>query len=114
VPVPASAAAAPPAAAQRWCINPAVRLHWRLLDADWVVLDAQSGMTHQLDGFRAAVLMAFEAGDPLDLPGLQRQVQSDLGLETVLASDLALAVQQLCRLDLLLAAGPHNPAHVVA
>ena len=41
-------------------LNPAVDLHWRQWDADWVVFDAASGCTHQMDELTAFALSCLE------------------------------------------------------
>lgn len=97
-----------------WQLNRAVALHWRLLDAHWVVFEAASGSTHQLESLHASVLMAFEAGHPLDEDALLAQVQSDLDQPDLTVAHLAPALQQLVQLDLVLPADRHNPVHVAA
>lgn len=97
-----------------WRLNPAVALHWRLLDDQWLVFDAASGGTHQLEPLHAAALMAFETGQAMDLPALLAQVQTDLDLPDLAMAHLVAALRQLEQLDLLLPADRHNPAHVAA
>jgi PqqD family protein of HPr-rel-A system len=41
-------------------LNPAVSLHWRQWDAEWVVFDVASGCTHQMDELTAFVLSCVE------------------------------------------------------
>ena len=65
--------------AARWRLNRHSHLHWRRLDDDWVVFDAGSGDTHQLDAISAAALMCLEA-EALDLPRLIEVLKSELDL----------------------------------
>jgi len=85
-----------------WRINPAVGLHWRLVDDQWVVFEHNSGTTHQLDALPAAVLMAFEAGRPLDVRQLLEQVREDLGQQEIMHAHLQTVLQQLVQLELVL------------
>jgi PqqD family protein of HPr-rel-A system len=41
-------------------LNRAVDLHWRHWDSDWVVFDATSGHTHQMDELTACALLCIE------------------------------------------------------
>ena len=47
-------------------LHPAVDLHWRHWDSDWVVFDAISGGTHQMDEFTACTLLCIEDGPLAD------------------------------------------------
>jgi PqqD family protein of HPr-rel-A system len=60
-------------------LNPLTALHWRRWGDDWVVFDAGSGQTHQMDMLTAVTLMCIEAG-PTDLIGLVEQVAGEFDL----------------------------------
>ncbi|WP_274595964.1 HPr-rel-A system PqqD family peptide chaperone [Rhodoferax sediminis] len=44
-----------------WHLNELASLHWRCWGDEWVVFDAGSGQTHQMDTLTAATLLAVEA-----------------------------------------------------
>ena len=62
-----------------WALNPLCLLRWRRWDDDWVVFDAGSGSTHQMDALAAVTLMCLEAG-PSELATLREQVAAELDL----------------------------------
>ena len=47
-------------------LPPAVDLHWRHWDSDWVVFDTASGFTHQMDELTACALRCVEGGPVSD------------------------------------------------
>jgi PqqD family protein of HPr-rel-A system len=47
-------------------LHPAVDLHWRHWDSDWVVFDTASGFTHQMDELSACALRCIEGGPLTD------------------------------------------------
>lgn len=50
-----------------WQLSALVSLHWRCWDDEFVVFDAGSGQTHQLDALTASTLMMLElAASSLD------------------------------------------------
>ena len=73
-----------------WALNPLSSLRWRRWDDDWVVFDAGSGSTHQMDALAAVTLMCLEAG-PSDLAALGEQVAAELDLST--GEELSKALQ---------------------
>lgn len=89
-------------ASTRWFLNPLAALHWRCWDEEWVLFDAGSGQTHQMDPVAAATLMAIEAG-PVAMPELISEVALNLSVEN--AADLEEfvlpIVDQLIRLGLI-------------
>ena len=46
-------------------LNPAIGLHWRHWNSEWVVFDVASGNTHQLDELTACALLCLEEGQLL-------------------------------------------------
>ena len=89
-------------ACTRWSLNPLAALHWRCWDEEWVLFDAGSGQTHQMDPVAAATLMAIEAG-PVSMLELLSEVALNLSVEN--AADLEEfvlpIVDQLIRLGLI-------------
>ena len=71
-------AAAPEAVIFR--LNPLAALSWRSFGDEWVVFDAASGQTHQMDPLHAAVLTTFEQS-PLTLPGLLERLLADFEVQ---------------------------------
>ncbi len=89
-------------------LNPLVQLHWRDFDGDWVLFEALSGQTHQLDAVTAAVLMCFESGASLSRPDLLATLAIDFGI-TMPATEAApiwAVLDQLAALGLVI---PHTP-----
>jgi len=62
-----------------WALNPLSSFRWRRWDDDWVVFDAGSGSTHQVDALTAVTLMCLECG-PSDLSNLEEQIAEELEL----------------------------------
>ena len=88
--------------ARRWQVNCHSHLHWRQLGEDWVVFDAGSGDTHQLDAVSAAALMCFES-EPNDLSGVIAVLANELGLpiDEHLSNKFELLLEQLSSLELI-------------
>ena len=81
-------------------INPAVGLHWRHWDPDWIVFDEASGNTHQLDELTACALLCLEEG-PLHAESLVTEVAAATRLpEEAINPALRGAMDQLTRLGL--------------
>jgi PqqD family protein of HPr-rel-A system len=78
--------------AGRWRLDRRAHLHWRRLDDEWVVFDAASGDTHQLDGVSAAALMCLES-EPYDREGLSEVLARELDLPP--GAELAVRVEDL-------------------
>lgn len=85
-----------------WCLNPLASLHWRCWDEEWVLFDAGSGQTHQMDPVAAATLMAIEAG-PVSMAELINEVALNLSIEDAaeLEEFVLPIVDQLTRLGLI-------------
>jgi PqqD family protein of HPr-rel-A system len=82
-------------------LNPAVNLHWRQWEAEWVVFDAASGGTHQMDELTAFVLSCVE-----EAALTEAALLAEVAEATALASgkiDAALkpVLEQLTRLGLI-------------
>ena len=77
-------------AKRAWALNPLSELRWRRWDDDWVVYDAGSGNTHQMDALSAVTLMCLEGGAS-DLADLREQVAVELDLAA--GEEFARAVQ---------------------
>ncbi|OQW87852.1 MAG: hypothetical protein BWK72_11140 [Rhodoferax ferrireducens] len=75
-----------------WRLNSLVKLSWRHWQNEWVVFDAGSGHTHQMDALTAATLMTVEAGE-LEMSELVTQVSQTVSIE--LNPELALTVQEI-------------------
>ena len=71
-------AAAPEAVIFR--LNPLAALSWRSFGDEWVVFDAASGQTHQMDALHAAVLTTFEQA-PTHLRGLLERLRADFDVQ---------------------------------
>ena len=81
-------------------INPAVGLHWRHWNSDWIVFEIASGNTHQLDELTACALLCLEEG-PLHAELLVTEVAAAIHLpEEEIESALRGAMDQLTRLGL--------------
>ena len=81
-------------------LNPAVDLHWRHWDPDWVVFDVASGNTHQMDGLTACALLCLEAG-PLDAEALVGEIETATSLcEAAIRPALFGVIEQLTRLGM--------------
>ena len=81
-------------------LNPAVELHWRHWDPDWVVFDVTSGNTHQIDGLTASALLCLEAG-PLDADSLVGEIAAATSLcEEAIRPALPDVIDQLTRLGM--------------
>jgi len=81
-------------------LNPAVGLHWRHWDSDWVVFDVASGNTHQLDELTACALLCLEEG-PLHDDALVAEVAAATSLpEEAIRLALQGAVVELIQLGL--------------
>jgi PqqD family protein of HPr-rel-A system len=87
---------------QAWELNPLVKLSWRRWADDWVVFDAASGYTHQMDALAAIALMCFEAG-PSDLASLSERVAGELDLPSAenVSRSLEERVERLAKLGLI-------------
>ena len=82
-------------------LNPAVRLHWRQWDADWVVFDSASGCTHQLDELAAFTLSCLEEA-ALSEPALVAEVVEATSLPSgKIETALKPMLEQLTRLGLI-------------
>jgi len=81
-------------------LNPAVDLHWRHWEPDWVVFDVASGNTHQMDGLTACALLCLEAG-PLDANALVGEIEAVTSLSEVsIRPALFGVIDQLTRLGM--------------
>lgn len=60
-----------------WHLNALASLHSREWDGEWVVFDAGSGETHQMDTLTAVTLMALQA-TRMELPELLSRVADEL------------------------------------
>jgi PqqD family protein of HPr-rel-A system len=60
-------------------INSLLQLHWRPFGDEWVLFEAVSGHTHQMDTLTAVTLMMF-AQTSVQLPELVSQVAAELEL----------------------------------
>ena len=82
-------------------VNPAVRLHWRHWDCDWVVFDETSGNTHAMGELAACALLCLDEG-AMHVEALVAQVATATSLppETIRAG-LQDEVAQLVRLALI-------------
>lgn len=60
-------------------LNPAISLHWRHWDDEYVVFDETSGQTHQMDALRGFVLNALDV-QKISLDLLISDVLSSLSL----------------------------------
>ena len=61
-------------------LNPLAALSWRSFGDEWVVFDAASGQTHQMDALHAAVLTTFEQA-PTHLRGLLERLRADFDVQ---------------------------------
>jgi PqqD family protein of HPr-rel-A system len=76
----------------KWRLDRRAELHWRHFDGEWVVFEAGSGDTHQLDPLAAAVLMCLES-EAQDINELAEIIASELGMP--LSADLTARMGQL-------------------
>lgn len=60
-------------------LNPLLQLHWRPFGDEWVLFEALSGHTHQMDTLTAATLMMIGTHS-LQLPELVSQLAAELEL----------------------------------
>ena len=60
-------------------LNPLLQLHWRSFGDEWVLFEALSGHTHQMDTLTAVTLMMF-AQTSVQLPELVSQLAAELEL----------------------------------
>lgn len=60
-------------------LNPLLQLHWRPFGDEWVLFEALSGHTHQMDTLTAATLMMFGTHS-VQLPELVSQLAEELEL----------------------------------
>jgi len=82
-------------------LRPAVRLHWRRWDDEFVVYDEASGLTHRLDALIGSVLLRIEEG-LVDECRLTDAVASDLGCpRDAIGRALPEALGQLAGADLI-------------
>lgn len=82
-------------------LRPAVRLHWRRWDDEFVVYDEASGRTHQLDALTASALLRLEEG-PRETLRLADQVAADLGCGVdAICAALPDVIDQLTLADLI-------------
>ncbi len=90
-----------------WHLNALTALHWRHWDDEWVVFDAGSGQTHQMDTLTAVTLMVIEA-TPMPLADLVSQIAQELQLPNERELDLVLSgiVQRLASAGLIESAAP--------
>jgi len=58
-------------------LNPITQLHWCQFGDDWVLFEALSGHTHQMDTFTAVTLMTLGAMS-VKLPELVSQISEEL------------------------------------
>lgn len=81
-------------------LNPAVCLHWRRWDSEWIVFDVASGNTHQLDELTACALLCLEEGT-LQVEALVAEVAAATSSpEEAIRPALQAAIAQLTRLGL--------------
>ena len=81
-------------------LNPAVDLHWRSWDSEWIVFDVASGNTHQLDELTACALLCLEEG-PLHDEELVEEVAAATSLpKEAIRPALQDAMAQLTQLGL--------------
>ena len=71
-----------------WRLAPLVHLHWRRWDAEWLVFDAGSGLTHALDPLTAMSLMVLEGGDNASQAQVQASIVRELELDPGEADEL--------------------------
>lgn len=64
----------------RLTLNPQIQLRWRQMGDEWLVFEVLSGQTHQIDSATAAMLMVFEAGEPLSFTELLARLRVDFDL----------------------------------
>jgi PqqD family protein of HPr-rel-A system len=83
-------------------LNPLSELSWRCLDDEWVVFDAGSGQTHQLDAVRAAVLTTIES-EPVAPHELLPRLQAEFGFSagTELAKSIDAMLEEFIAIGLL-------------
>ena len=60
-------------------LNPLLQLHWRQFADEWVLFEALSGHTHQMDTLTAVTLMMFGTHS-VQLPELVSQLAAELEL----------------------------------
>jgi PqqD family protein of HPr-rel-A system len=90
-----------------WQLNALASLHWRCWDTEWVVFDAASGQTHQMDGLTALTLMSIE-GSPLAQAELQSRVSDEMQLPNnpELSNALNEILERLAAVGLIESIGP--------
>jgi PqqD family protein of HPr-rel-A system len=82
-------------------LNPAIGLHWRHWNFEWVVFDVASGNTHQLDELTACALLCLEEA-PLHAELLVTEVAAATHLtEVAIEPFLRGAMDQLTQLGLI-------------
>lgn len=86
-------------------LNPIVALHWRRWGDEWVVFDAGSGQTHQMDTLPSVTLICLEEG-PADFQELLNRVADILSIPADEQLEIALngIIEQFSSLGLLLPA----------
>jgi len=91
-----------PDACAVWRLNPLSALHYRHWGHEWVVFDAGSGQTHEMDSVAAVALMHCENGWT-GLDALLAGISADLELppDAGLAQRLQHLLDQFTALDLL-------------
>lgn len=87
-------------------LNPLVELHWRQFGNDWVLFEATSGLTHQMDALTSAVLMCFDGEGDVLMDSIQPLLAADIDdAQTVPnAAQIQTAIEQLRGLGLILTA----------
>ncbi len=80
--------------------NPAVQLHWRHWDRDWIVFDEASGNTHAMGELAACALLCLDEG-AMDAEALIAEVATATSLPPeMIQAGLKDEVAQLVRLAL--------------
>lgn len=89
-------------------LNPLVELHWRQFGDDWVLFEATSGLTHQMDAVTSAVLSCFEDHAEIAVDSIQPLLAADADADDAQtvpnAAQIETAIGQLRGLGLVLPA----------
>jgi len=73
-----------------WCRTAASTIHWRCIDGDWVIYEAGSGTTAQLDRWCAALLGLIE-----------ERAQAESELVAILAAELEQPVDERLKITMI-------------